>query len=53
MKLGKPLTYPLLEGATTMLNRQTIPVQTERDARRTVIPAPKSSAMFPGWGVKF
>jgi hypothetical protein len=32
-----------------------IPVQRpdERDDRRTVIPAPRSNPIFPGWGVRF
>jgi len=34
---------------TKMLNRQSTPAP---DARRTVIPAPKTDAMFAGWGVK-
>jgi hypothetical protein len=34
---------------TKMLNRQSTPAT---DARRTVIPAPKTDAMFAGWGVK-
>ncbi len=42
-----------LKGRQKMLNRQSIPVQADRDARRTVIPTPKSNGMFPGWGVKF
>jgi hypothetical protein len=36
-----------------MTNRHMIPVQAERDQRRTVIPAPRTDAMFSGWGVKF
>ncbi len=39
---------PLLK-ETKMPNRQSIPAP---EARRTVIPAPKSDAMFAGWGVK-
>jgi|GEM_PF-1477582 len=52
MELGKlmdvdKLLNPLEE--TKMPNRQPTPAP---DARRTVIPAPKTDAMFAGWGVK-
>jgi hypothetical protein len=47
MEVDKPLN-PLLKD-TKMPNRQSIPAL---DARRTVIPAPKTDAMFAGWGVK-
>jgi hypothetical protein len=36
-----------------MQNRQMNQIPTDRDARRTVIPTPRSDAMFAGWGVKF
>jgi hypothetical protein len=53
MELGKhmdvdKLLNPLLE-ETKMPNYQPTPAS---DARRTVIPAPKTDAMFAGWGVK-
>jgi len=36
-----------------MTNRHMNPTQAERDQRRTVIPAPRTDSMFPGWGIKF
>jgi hypothetical protein len=36
-----------------MLKRHLNHDQAERDQRRTVIPVPRTDAMFPGWGVKF
>lgn len=53
MKLVSVLKSQPFEGDPKMMNRQSIPVQADRDARRTVIPTPKSNGMFPGWGVKF
>jgi hypothetical protein len=47
MNAPKPLDPMLKE--PKMSNRQPIPAP---DARRTVIPAPKTDAMFAGWGVK-
>jgi hypothetical protein len=33
----------------TPSNRRDLPA----DERRTVIPTPRSTTMFPGWGVRF
>jgi hypothetical protein len=38
MKAPRPNSKPILE---------------EAELRRTVIPTPRTNAMFPGWGVRF
>jgi len=29
------------------------PVHGDAEIRRTVIPTPRTNAMFPGWGIRF
>ncbi len=36
-----------------MTNARNQQIPADRDVRPTVIPAPRSGSIFPGWGVKF
>jgi hypothetical protein len=36
-----------------MESHLSLPTSAKAAERRTVIPAPRTDAMFPGWGVRF